>query len=139
MSARFFVDTNILLYAHEPDAGLKHERALKLVQGLWANREGAVSTQVLQEFAFNLYRKTRLSLSRYDVGLRVTLYSRWELVVNTPASILRALAIQESNAISFWDSLILQAAEFCRAEIVYSEDLAHGSRYGTVQVVNPLI
>lgn len=57
MSDRYFVDTNILMYAHDSAAGDKHTRAKALVEELWQNRSGVVSTQVLQELAVNLRRK----------------------------------------------------------------------------------
>ena len=57
MSDRYFVDTNILMYAHDKAAGAKHERAKALVEELWRNRTGVVSTQVLQELAVNLRKK----------------------------------------------------------------------------------
>jgi predicted nucleic acid-binding protein len=58
MSDKFFVDTNILIYAHDTAAGTKHERARALVEELWRERSGVVSTQVLQELCVNLRRKT---------------------------------------------------------------------------------
>ena len=57
MSDKYFVDTNILMYAHDTSAGAKHERAKALVEELWRDRTGVVSTQVLQELAVNLRRK----------------------------------------------------------------------------------
>jgi predicted nucleic acid-binding protein len=65
-------------------------------------------------------------------------YSTWEIVTNTPESVLLALDIENRYKTSFWDALILQAAERSGATILYSEDLATGQRYGAVQVVNPL-
>jgi len=59
MSDKDFVDTNILMYAHDTSAGEKHERAKVLVEGLWESRSGVVSTQVLLELAVNLRRKER--------------------------------------------------------------------------------
>jgi predicted nucleic acid-binding protein len=66
-------------------------------------------------------------------------YSEWQVITNTPKSILAALRTQERYRISFWDALILQAALDAGVSILYSEDLAHGQHYGTVQVVNPLL
>ena len=62
MSDRYFVDTNILMYAHDTAAGAKHERAKRLVEQLWRDRTGVVSTQVLQELCVNLLRKVRTPL-----------------------------------------------------------------------------
>ena len=65
-------------------------------------------------------------------------YISWEIVINTPDSILRALEIEVRYQISFWDALILQAAESSGATVIYSEDLSTGQKYGPIQVVNPL-
>ena len=62
----------------------------------------------------------------------------WEIVTNTPQAIVRALWLESRYKISYWDALILNAAESCGATILYSEDLSHRQRYGTVEVVNPL-
>lgn len=139
MSAKFFVDTNILLYAHDRTTGAKHLRARKLLEELWEAGNGVLSTQVLQELCFNLRRKAANPLPVDEVRLLISEYSTWEVVTNTPESILRALDIEARFKTSFWDALILQAAEEAGASILYSEDLAAGQRYGTVQVVNPLV
>ncbi|HKT46420.1 MAG TPA: PIN domain-containing protein [Candidatus Acidoferrales bacterium] len=132
-----FVNTNILLYAHDSNAGPKHERAVDLVQRLWNSGEGILSTQVLQEFAFNLSRKSRPALSIEEVRLRVLLYSQWSVVANTPATVVRAIDLQSQFGISFWDALIVGAASTSGADILYSEDLSDGNVYGSVRVVNP--
>lgn len=139
MSAKFFVDTNILLYAHDRTTGAKHLRARKLLEELWEAGNGVLSTQVLQELCFNLRRKAANPLPVDEVRLLISEYSTWEVVTNTPESILRALDIEARFKTSFWDALILQAAEEAGASILYSEDLAAGQRYGIVQVVNPLV
>jgi predicted nucleic acid-binding protein len=74
-----------------------------------------------------------------EVRRLVREYSTWEVVTNTPESILQALDLEARYKISFWDALILQAAEDAGASILYSEDLAAGQRYGAIEVVNPLI
>jgi predicted nucleic acid-binding protein len=66
-------------------------------------------------------------------------YLSWEVVVNTPASVIQVLEIEVHNRISFWEALILQAAESSGAAILYSEDLAAGQKYGPIQVINPLL
>jgi predicted nucleic acid-binding protein len=74
-----------------------------------------------------------------EVRRLVREYSTWEVVTNTPESVLKALDIEMRYKTSFWDALILQAAEDAGTSILYSEDLGTGQRYGTIQVVNPLI
>ncbi len=138
MSARYFVDTNILMYAHDTSAGAKHERAKTVVEVLWRNRTGVVSTQVLQELSVNLRRKAGRPLDVKATREIVSDYLTWQVVVNGGESILEALDIEARFQISFWDALVLQAAHAAGAEIVYSEDLADGQTYGYVRVINPL-
>lgn len=138
ISEKYFVDTNILLYAHDRSQGIKHERARQLIERLWASGQGVLSTQVLQELCLNLRRKVANSVSVDEVRRVIHDYLSWEIVVNTPEAVLQALDIELRYKTSFWDALILQAAEQCGAAVLYSEDLATRQRYGTVRVVNPL-
>jgi predicted nucleic acid-binding protein len=138
MSDRYFVDTNILMYAHDTAAGDKHARAKALVEELWQNRSGVVSTQVLQELVVNLRRKTKKPLDAKGARDVVADYLAWQVVVNGGESILEALDLEGRYQISFWDALVVQAAQASGAEILYSEDLSDGQTYGTVRVINPL-
>jgi predicted nucleic acid-binding protein len=138
MSDRFFVDTNILVYAHDRSAGLKHKRARLVIEELWDSGRGVLSTQVLQELCINVRRRTSRPLSVEETRRLVQDYLSWEIVVNTPTSVIQALDLEVRHKISFWDALILQAAESSGVAILYSEDLATGQRYGSVRVVNPL-
>jgi len=139
MSDKCFVDTNILVYAHDRSAGLKHQRAQMLLEQLWDSGQGVLSTQVLQELCINLRRKASQPLPVEEVRQLIRDYSTWEIVTNTAESVLQALDIEMRYKTSFWDALIFQAAESSGASILYSEDLATGQRYGAIQVVNPLI
>jgi predicted nucleic acid-binding protein len=137
-SDRFFVDTNLLVCAHDVAAGARHDRARDLVEQLWRDRSGVVSTQVLQELYVRL-RKTRNPLPAAEARRILIDYLRWEVVVNTGDSVLAAVDLEERYRLSFWDALIVQAASASGAEILYSEDLSHGQVYGLVRVVNPLL
>ena len=139
MSDKCFVDTNILMYAHDTAAGEKHERARALVEELWRDRTGVVSTQVLQELIVNLRRKAAKPLDSAAAREVVVDYLAWQVVVNSGESILHALDLEQRYRISFWDALIVHAAEVSGASVLYSEDLSNGQRYGAVTVVNPLI
>ncbi len=137
MSDRCFVDTNVLMYAHDRTAGEKHARAKALVERLWETRSGVVSTQVLQELAVNLRRKARTPLDARTTREIVADYLAWRVVVNDGESILEALDFETRYQVSFWDALVIQAANACDADVLYSEDLSDGQRYGTVKVRNP--
>jgi len=138
MSDRFFVDTNILMYAHDKAAGAKHERAKALVEELWRNRTGVVSTQVLQELSVNLRKKAGRPLDARATREIITDYLTWHVVVNGGESILETLDLEARFQISFWDALVVQAAHTSGAEVLYSEDLSDGQKYGAVRVINPL-
>lgn len=137
MSDKFFVDTNILMYAHDTAAGAKHDRARALVEELWRERSGVVSTQVLQELAVNLRRKAGRPLTTKATRELVSDYLSWQVVVNSGESILDALDLEERHKMSFWDALVVNAAHAAGAETLYSEDLSDGQTYGSVRVVNP--
>jgi predicted nucleic acid-binding protein len=138
MAETYFVDTNILVYAHDRSAGRKHELARRLVERLWATSEGVLSTQVLQELCVNLRRKMRDPFSLEEAREVIHDYLRWRIVVNTAESVLRALDIEARHKVSFWDALVIQAAESAGASVLYSEDLSAGQKFGDLRIVNPL-
>ena len=139
MNGKIFLDTNILVYSHDSGAGIKHARARVVMEKLWSMRQGVLSTQVLQEFTVNLRRRISPPLSARETREWIAQYMHWEVVTNTSSSILNALELEERYQISFWDALILQAAESAGAETLYTEDLSDGQTYGSVRVVNPLL
>jgi predicted nucleic acid-binding protein len=138
MTGRCFVDTNILVYAHDASKGRKHERARALVEALWQSRSGVISTQVLQELRVNVQKKTAHPLGSKATRALIADYLAWQVVVNDGNAILEALDIQARFRVSFWDALVIQAAQAAGADILYSEDLSDGQRYGDLRVVNPL-
>ena len=97
-----------------------------------------MSTQVLQELCVNLRRKAGRPVDLKTAREIVTDYLAWDLYVNTGISILEALELEGRYRISFWDALVVQAAEASGAAVLYSEDLSDGQTYGAVRVVNPL-
>ena len=139
MADKYFVDTNILIYAHDTSTGMKHQRARRLVEGLWTSGQGVLSTQVLQELCVSLSRKVARPLAVDEIRRLIHDYMSWQVVVNTAEDVIQALEIEVRYKTSFWDALILEAAERAGAAILYSEDLAVKQRYGAVKVVNPLV
>lgn len=137
MSGKAFVDSNILIYAHDEQAGMKYVRAQEILERLWREKRGVLSTQVLQEFCVNARRKALKPISRYELREAVRDFLRWETVVNSPESVLRAMEIEDSYKLSFWDAMIVQAAESANCEILYSEDFSHGQEYEGLLVINP--
>jgi predicted nucleic acid-binding protein len=131
-----FVDTNILVYAHRISVGPKHDRAKQLLAELWAAESGVISTQVLQEFCFTVRRLAR-NYPTNELVETIRQFSQWTVVTNTSDSVLNALSLESRYEISFWDALIINAAQVSEAVVLYTEDLNHGQLFGSVRVINP--
>ena len=136
MIGKIFVDTNVLIYAHDVDAKEKHTVAKEAVYELWANRLGVLSPQVLQEFYVNVTRKLSKPLLKKHARAIVEKYSLW-CVDTTPAEIAVAFRIEDEARIGFWDALICAAALKAGAERILSEDLNAGQKIAGIRVVNP--
>ena len=139
MSASHFVDTNVLVYAHDRGSGRKHQAAKELVTKLWHERSGVLSTQVLQEFYVNIRRKAAHPVGATAARRLIEDYLSWNVVVNDGAAVLQAVDFEKRYKISFWDALIIQAANVANVTLLYTEDLNHGQTYGMVEACNPFV
>jgi predicted nucleic acid-binding protein len=135
--SKVFVDTNILMYAHDTAAGDKHKIARHVIEGVWASGGGVVSSQVLEELSVNLRREALHPLSAEATRQLIRDYMSWEVVVVDAEGVLEALELEERYEVPFWDALILHAANKAGVEFVLSEDIAADQRYGSFKVVNP--
>ena len=136
MSGRTFVDTNVLSYAHDVDAGQKHEIARNVVRELWSEREGVLSMQVLQEFYVNVTRKIATPLPRVMARTIIESYRSW-CVQTTTEEITTAFRIEDEAHLGFWDALVVAAASKSGAVRLISEDLNPGQTILGVRVENP--
>jgi predicted nucleic acid-binding protein len=134
---RVFVDTNIIVYAYDRDAGRKHEIARDLMIGLWSAAGGVLSTQILQEFYVTVTRKIVSPLTREAAREIIKDYLTWEVVSNDGDAVLEAIDIETGESISFWDALVVAAAKRGGAEVLLSEDLSEGRKFGAIVVRNP--
>jgi predicted nucleic acid-binding protein len=134
---KVFVDSNVLVYAHDLDAKKQHERAAGVVRDLWENRNGTLSTQVLQEFYVNVTRKIPRPLKKSTARELARNYASWQTEIIDRSDIFRAFELEESNRISFWDALIVVAAAKSGASRLLSEDLNDGQTIAGVTVENP--
>lgn len=137
VAARSFVDTNVLVYAYDVDAGEKHEIARALVAGLWRSREGMLSTQLLQEFYVTVTRKLLTPLEPVVARRVVATYRSWPVELIDVTAILDATEVGERNQLSFWDALIVTAACGAGAEQLLTEDLQSGQHIEGVMIDNP--
>lgn len=135
--AKSFIDTNVFVYAHDTSAGRKHDIAKALMEKLWEEGTGVISTQVLQEFIVVVTGKLpkRIPLER-ATGIVENLLE-WEVVSNEPGHILDACRLMKKYKYSFWDSLIINAAVRSGASILFTEDLSSGTQIEGVVITNP--
>jgi predicted nucleic acid-binding protein len=134
MSAEF-VDTNILVYAHDGGAAGKHEKSVVLLTRLVQTDQCAASMQVLTEFYAAATRK--LGMSGQEAEEVLADLGSWNLHRPSHADLLSAAQLQRRHKISWWDALIVQSALALGCAILWSEDLSHGQRYGALTVRNP--
>lgn len=135
--AASFVDTNILVYAHDTSAGRKQERARELLAGLWERGEGCLSVQVLQEFYVTVTQKVAVAMAPAQAAQIVQDLSAWQIHAPGPEDVLRAIELQQRHSLSFWDAMIVQSAVRLGCDILWSEDLNAGQSIEGVQVANP--
>ncbi|MDD5369637.1 MAG: PIN domain-containing protein [Anaerolineaceae bacterium] len=134
-----FVDTNILVYAHDLSAGKKYQKSQQLIRRLWENGKGCLSVQVLQEFYVTITRKVAAPLHLEEAEAVVRDYSFWRIHAPTAEDVLGAIDIQRQHQLSFWDAMVIHSAIQSGCGLVWSEDLNSGQEYGEVLVKNPYI
>jgi predicted nucleic acid-binding protein len=139
MTAKVFVDSNVLIYAHDSDAGAKQQRAAEGLKKLWDNGQGRLSTQVLQEFYVNATQKIKKPLTRSLAREIIRNYGLWVESAITASTVVRASEIAEAWKISFGDGMILAAAEQDGARELLSEDLNHGQVIAGIRILNPFL
>jgi len=132
-----FVDTNVLVYAHDGGAGKKHERSVQLLSRLFDSGAGALSIQVLTEF-YAAATKKLLMTSQEAEEVLVDL-GGW--IIHRPghADLVSAARLQRRYKIAWWDALVVNSAIELGSSVLWSEDLANGQRYGAVTVRNPFL
>jgi len=138
MSDKTFVDTNVLIYAHDVDAKAKHEVAKSVLRELWSQRIGVLSMQVLQEFYVNVTRKIATPLPKDAARLVVNSYSLW-CMETTPAEIEAAFRIEDESRIGFWDALVVASAAKSGTVRILSEDLNAQQMIAGIRIENPFV
>lgn len=135
MTAKFFVDTNVLLYAASKakEDELKRQQARELLSRI----EIVLSAQVLQEFYAVAVTKVRLQMTQDEAQAVVQSLTAFPVCTITCDLVLAAIELQQRYKISYWDAAILTAARIISCDVVYSEDLNAGQDYGGVRVENP--
>lgn len=136
MSVKTFVDTNVLVYAHDVDAGLKHQIARNILLSLSQQRSGVLSMQVLQEFYVNVTRKIATPLSKSEARAIIEDFTHW-CIAASPSDLRQAFLIEDGARIGFWDALIVASAVKAGAARILSEDMNHGQTIAGIMIENP--
>ena len=132
-----FVDTNVLAYAHDRSEPARQSVAQAVLEQLWVDRTGVLSTQVLQELYVVATRKLDPPMRRAAARELVALYGEWPVVQVDVALVVSASELEERHTLSFWDALIVEAARRAGATRLLTEDLQQGRRIGGVSIENP--
>lgn len=137
MTVPVFVDTNVLVYARDRSDETKHRRALDWLAALWEERAGRLSWQVLQEYYVAATRKLDPPRDASDAREDVTSLVTWKPVPVDLRVVDTAWAIQDRYGLSWWDALIVAAAQAGECTYLLTEDLQDGQDLGGVTVVDP--
>jgi predicted nucleic acid-binding protein len=137
MEDKIFLDTNIVVYAHDSSDPAKQARAQEILRDGMISGRMCVSAQVLGELFVVLTRKIAAPLEAEAAARIIGVIGKLEVVDLGLLAVRLALHIVMLGGISYWDALILAAAKLGGCSTVYSEDLAEGRLFGSVRVENP--
>ena len=132
-----FVDTNILVYAHDASESHKQPIAEALLTELWRQGTGVLSTQVLQEFYVVATRKYDPAMSRDLARRLVAHYANWRVIGVDLPLIVSASELEEMHSLSFWDALVVEAARRAGATRLATEDMQDGREFGDLRIHDP--
>jgi predicted nucleic acid-binding protein len=137
MTGRVFVDTNVLLYSRDETEPAKQPRAKAWLERLWRERLGRTSMQVLSEYYVNLKRKSAARISADEAWAGVARYLAWKPLPVDEALMLRAREVEQRWRLSWWDSMVVAAAQLQDCALLLTEDLHDGASFGTLTVRSP--
>ena len=137
MTEVVFVDTNILIYARDTSEPEKHRTAATCIERLWREQRGRTSMQVLNEYYVTVTRKLKPGLHVDAAWDDVQSFLAWEPYETNRALLLAAREIERRYRISWWDSLIVGAAQLQHCSTLITEDLQDGMHFESVVIQNP--
>jgi predicted nucleic acid-binding protein len=140
MPGRYFLDTNIFVYSFDSGVRAKSRRATELIREAVATRRGIVSCQVVQEFFNVALRRFAEPMSNADAEQYLGTVFRPLLAVHSTLGLYQeALAIHQRYRLNWFDGLIVAAAVAAECDVLYSEDLQDGQKFGGLRVENPFV
>ena len=130
-----FIDTNILIYAHDGSAGPKHTASVDLLTRLFDDHNGALSVQILTEFYSAATKK--LGIKPEEAEEIVADLGGWTIHRPGHSDVVQASRLYRRHKLAWWDALVVHSAMELGCAILWTEDLSHGRRFGTVEIRNP--
>ncbi len=137
MMYKAFFDTNILAYEFDSREDKKQTLAVDLINEWRPSGRMIISTQVLQELYVVLTQKLKPALKEEIAEEVIQNYSELDVVIGDPSLILNGIGIKRRYKISFWDALIVAAAQKAGCKILFTEALSHGMKIAGIEIVNP--
>ncbi len=139
MSAKVFVDTNVLVYSRDASEPEKQAQALEWMRALWEHRTGRLSYQVLQEYFVSVTAKLDPGLPPELARRDVRALLAWQPMPVDARILEGAWLLQERHRLSWWDTLIVAAAQAAGCRYLLSENFQGGMELGELKLVNPFL
>jgi len=139
MSANFFVDTNILVYARDSSEAEKQVRAEQWLAYLWAGEQGRISAQVMNEYYVTVTQRLKPGLSREQARMDLRALAVWKPLEISTTLIESAWDIQDQFGYSWWDTLVISSALFLDCGYLLSEDMQHEQEIASLRIINPFL
>jgi len=134
---KYFLDTNVLVYANDGSAARKQEAAMRLITDGIRSGRAVISTQVLSEFWVTVTQKLQVPLDRQTAEMELERFRALRVMGVEYGTVRAAVHLQKRHQLSFWDALILAAAQLAGCARLYSEDMNAGQEYDGLMVANP--
>ncbi len=139
MSVKYFVDTNILVYARDSTESEKQPIAKQWLTYLWQQESGRISTQVMNEYYVTVTQKLKPGLSREQARADLWALAVWQPLEISTQLIEASWDIQDQYAYSWWDTLVITAALFLDCKYLLSEDMQHQQKINKLTIMNPFL
>jgi predicted nucleic acid-binding protein len=139
MSDKFFIDTNILVYANDITDAAKNLKSKDIILQGMHDDTLVLSTQVLSEFYVTVTKKIERPLSSIEAKEEIELLKSVEVIEISIDMIIRAIEFSERFKVSYWDALIIASAIEAKCQIIYSEDLSSGQKFESTSILNPYL
>ncbi len=139
MSAKYFVDTNVLVYARDASEQDKQPKAERWLARLWEDGSGKTSAQVMNEYYVTVTQKLKPGLSKEQARSDLEALAVWQPLEISATLIKSSWDIQDKYGYSWWGTLVISSALFLDCSYLLSEDMQHEQKIGNLTIINPFL